>query len=100
MSNPYAAGDAIQADLMSAPEIRAAVLADRRRKQTHRGRARPPQSTPDAIADVMLKRAAASGACTEDDLINAGYTKAEIGLHREFAAKRAARGGIGVDSEA
>ena len=42
-----------------------------------------------AMAEVMQDRAAASGACTEDDLLAAGFTEAEIAMHAP-AARRAA----------
>ncbi|WP_337996204.1 hypothetical protein [Oleispirillum naphthae] len=42
------------------------------------------------MAEVMQDRAAASGACTEDDLLAAGFTPEEIATHAR-AARRAAQ---------
>lgn len=43
-----------------------------------------------AMAEVMQDRAAASDACTEDDLLAVGFTPEEIALHAP-AARRAAQ---------
>jgi len=42
-----------------------------------------------AMAEIMQDRAAASDACTEADLLAAGFTEAEIAMHAP-AARRAA----------
>lgn len=43
------------------------------------------------MAEVMTDRTAASDACTEDDLLAAGFTREEIAAHAEPARKLAAR---------
>ncbi|HEY3918825.1 MAG TPA: hypothetical protein VGL83_13585 [Stellaceae bacterium] len=43
------------------------------------------------MARVMIDRSTASGACTDQDLIAAGFTKEEIDSHRLAAAALAAR---------
>lgn len=53
--------------------------------------ARP--ATPGDIARVLVDRAAAEGACTEADLLAAGFTTAELARHLE-AARRLARRAI------
>lgn len=45
-----------------------------------------------AMAEVMQDRAAASDACTEDDLLTAGFTPEEIATHAPAARRAAQRG--------
>ena len=39
----------------------------------------------DRMADVLLNRTAGNGACTEGDLLAAGFTQAQIHRHRAAA---------------
>lgn len=45
----------------------------------------------DRIANVIVDRTAASGSCTEADLIAAGFSAAEIARHKDEAIARARR---------
>jgi hypothetical protein len=44
-----------------------------------------------AMAELMIERAVTVDACTEPDLLAAGFSRAEISLHASRAATRAAR---------
>lgn len=50
----------------------------------------PRPASPAEISRVLIDRTAASGACTEADLLAAGFTAAELAQHLE-AARRIAR---------